>query len=264
MDAPHLLKKEWAHQDILRKLDVHYDDIWVYGPKDFWDPLTGLDVSPNLRARLLFTGFLRREVKDEPLDGDIPDNMLVVTAGGGGDGARLMAQVLAAYEHDPQLTHPMVMVLGPFMSAEERKELSTRAAANPHVRIVHFETHLLALMRRASAVVSMAGYNTFCEILSLDQRALFVPRYLPREEQLIRATRAAELGLGAMLHPDASDDPKLMAQALRDLPMRARPSQASQQVDMEGLERICDRIASHFAERSRHDVIPFSQRRDKA
>ena len=42
----------------------------------------------------------------------------------------------------------------------------------------------------------MGGYNTFCEILSFDKRALIVPRTAPRMEQIIRASpRAEELGL---------------------------------------------------------------------
>jgi predicted glycosyltransferase len=37
-----------------------YDSIWVYGPADFWDPLTGFEVPANVQARMVFTGFLER------------------------------------------------------------------------------------------------------------------------------------------------------------------------------------------------------------
>ncbi len=47
----------------------------------------------------------------------------------------------------------------------------------------------------------MAGYNTFCEILSLDKRAILVPRVKPRLEQFMRAQRAAALGLVRTLDP---------------------------------------------------------------
>jgi len=262
MDSPRLLEREWARNDLLTKIDRHYDGIWVYGPEDFWDPFTDLPASAALRSRRLFTGFLRRKVRDTAPDIAWPDNMLVVTAGGGGDGSQLMAQALAAYEHDSTLTHPLVLVLGPFMATDERKDISQKAGHNPHARVIDFEAHLLSLMRAASGVVSMAGYNTFCEILSLDQRALFVPRVAPREEQLIRATRANALGLGAVLHPDAANDPGLLAAALHELPTRPRPSEALKAVDMGGLERICDRIASYFSDRSQQAVASLKQRRD--
>jgi predicted glycosyltransferase len=86
----------------------------------------------------------------------------------------------------------------------------------------------------------MGGYNTFCEILSFDKRALLVPRCRPRREQVIRATRAAELGLVNMIDPNAADDPRLMARALRQLPKRPLPSAHGAQVDLNGLDAIGD------------------------
>ena len=72
-------------------------------------------------------------------------------------------------------------------------------------------------MARAAGVVAMGGYNTFCEILSFDKPALIVPRTAPRLEQFIRAARAAELGLVAMLPEERGRDPQVMAAALRRL-----------------------------------------------
>ena len=57
-------------------------------------------------------------------------------------------------------------------------------------------------MERAAGVVAMGGYNTFCEILSFDKKALIVPRTRPRLEQFIRAARAA----GARPGRDAAED----------------------------------------------------------
>ena len=54
-------------------------------------------------------------------------------------------------------------------------------------------------MDKAAAIVAMGGYNTFCEILSFDKRALIVPRTRPRLEQYIRAIEAERLGLVRML-----------------------------------------------------------------
>ena len=42
MDAPAMLDAEWRHERAMRKIGQFYDDIWVYGPPDFYDPLTGL------------------------------------------------------------------------------------------------------------------------------------------------------------------------------------------------------------------------------
>ena len=60
MDAPDLLDAEWKRNDVLRKIGMLYDMIWVYGPPEFYDPLTGLDVPANVRAKMKFVGFLQR------------------------------------------------------------------------------------------------------------------------------------------------------------------------------------------------------------
>ena len=86
-------------------------------------------------------------------------------------------------------------------------------------------------MERAVGVVAMAGYNTFCEILSLDKRAILVPRTKPREEQLLRALRAAELGLVRTLDPRGAHDPDVMAAALRGLADQPLPSSRGAQTD---------------------------------
>ena len=248
MDAPRLLAPEWARSDTLRKMDELYDKVWVYGPPDFHDPLTGLDVPAALRRRVTWTGWLRREVPGpSPIYGAAPvAGGLLVTAGGGGDGERIMHQVLAALERNPDLIGPVEMVLGPFMKAEERDAVHRRAAALPALRLVDFDNRMEARIAAAAGVVSMGGYNTFCEILSLDKRALIIPRVRPREEQLIRARRAERLGLIDMLMPEEADDPAVMARALRALAVRPRPSQTAYGCPLDGLDRIADEV---------HDII---------
>jgi predicted glycosyltransferase len=90
---------------------------------------------------------------------------------------------------------------------------------------VVFDAYLETLMVRAAGVVAMGGYNTFCEILSFDKRAVIVPRRVPRMEQHIRASRARDLGLCAMLDDDGGRDPAAMATALRHLPQQRLPSE---------------------------------------
>ena len=97
----------------------------------------------------------------------------------------------------------------------------------------------------------MGGYNTYCEILSFDKPALIVPRVRPREEQLIRARRAAELGLVEMLLPEEAEDALRLAEALKSLPDRPRPSQSNPDLRLEGLVHISEIVGDWLDQRSR-------------
>ncbi len=239
MDAPRLLDAEWKRNDVMGKIDRTYDHIWVYGPPDFYDPLTGLDVPQSVRDRMEFVGFLQRRSAQEKLSEQRRDSdYLLVTTGGGGDGADLIEDVLNAYLHDPSLDQKALVVLGPYMPSEQRAEFLRKGQSIPQVEVIEFDTRMEELIAGSIGVVAMGGYNTYCEILSFDKPALIVPRTTPREEQLLRATRAAELGMIEMLLPEEAADPARMAAALRALPSRVRPSVACPGLHLEGLTNI--------------------------
>ncbi|MFD1327601.1 glycosyltransferase family protein [Mycoplana ramosa] len=239
MDAPHLLDAEWKRHDVMGKIARYYDKVWVYGPPDFYDPLIGLDVPPVVRARMNFVGFLQRSVSQAPaLEHRPQGDYILVTTGGGGDGAALIHDVLHAYKEDPDLTHKALIVLGPYMPAAQRQKLVRKGSKIPHVEVIEFDNRMEELIAGATAVVAMGGYNTYCEILSFDKPALVVPRVNPREEQMIRARRAAQLGLVQMLSPEESRLPKVLAEALKALPDRPPPSQTSKALRLEGLPHI--------------------------
>ncbi|MGI9394896.1 MAG: glycosyltransferase family protein [Boseongicola sp.] len=245
MDAPHLLDSEWKHSEIMQKIDKYYDSIWVYGPPDFYDPLVGLDVPAEVRSKMEFVGFLQRSVFKEEGAGHRPKgDYILVTTGGGGDGSDLIHDVIHAYQEDPTLTHPAVIVLGPFMSVNQRRKLIKKGGKIPHIRVIEFDNRMEELVAGASAVVAMGGYNTYCEILSFDKPALIVPRMRPREEQLIRARRAADLGLIDMLLPGEAADPLRLAAALKELPDRSPPSESKAALKLEGLPHISKLVAT--------------------
>ena len=241
LDAPHLLDAEWTRRDTMRKIGLFYDKIWVYGPPDFYDPLTGLDVPPAVRAKMNFVGFLQRSLSHEPVPDHRPKgDYILVTTGGGGDGADLVHNVIDAYREDPTLTHKALIMLGPYMPAKQRRKLVTKGEKVPYIEIREFDNRMEELIAGAKAVVSMGGYNTYCEIMSFDKPALIVPRTVPREEQLIRAQRASELGLIEMILPDEAENAKRFAAVLKALPDRAPPSKSSPDLRLEGLVHISE------------------------
>ena len=72
MDDPAQLAKEWERKNVVPALRDLYDEIWVYGLPQVNKPLTGIDVPPSVRHKMVYTGYLRREL---PLHGDVPHEM---------------------------------------------------------------------------------------------------------------------------------------------------------------------------------------------
>ncbi|MEC8773309.1 MAG: glycosyltransferase, partial [Pseudomonadota bacterium] len=229
MDEPTLLRREWKSGNLLPVLEDLYDEIWVYGHDGFWDPLAEMNVPASVREKMIYTGYLRRtvpKVTKLPPAVNLESPYLLITAGGGGDGDQMMDWVLRAYETRADLMRA-VLVLGPFMRPEMQTELRERASKLDSVEVLTFESHLELMMEKAAGIVAMGGYNTFCEILSLDKPALIMPRVAPRKEQLVRAERAAALGVARMFDPSLPDSTlEAFVAALRDLPRQAKPSSA--------------------------------------
>ena len=246
MDEPSLLFKEWERKQVLPALEHLYDEIWVYGLERFANPLAGVRCPASVRRKIVYTGYLRRalpnltEAPTIPLGGE---PYLLVTVGGGDDGMSAIDWVLSAYEHDPDIPLGAVVVLGPFMPAAMQRQFRERAKRVGKMEVVTFDAHLEVLIDGAVGVVAMAGYNTFCEILSLDKRAILIPRVKPRREQLLRARRAAALGLVRMLDPEGAHDPAVMASALRGLASQPLPSERGAGQMLDGLPLITDLVA---------------------
>ncbi|UZF90466.1 glycosyltransferase family protein [Bosea sp. NBC_00550] len=267
LDDPATLLEEWRHSGALEALDTIYDDIFVYGLEDIYQPLAGLPHQDRFAEKTRYLGYLKRAVPSPMPPNRYPritkQPFILVTPGGGGDGAGVIDWVISAYEADPTIALPALIVFGPFMSREKRKDFAERIARNPKLEGLGFEPRLELLMNRAHCVVAMGGYNTFCEILSFDKPALIVPRVKPRLEQAIRAQRADELSLIEMLCDpsqtgEGERDPLVMAAALHALPKRQPPSQAFVPDLLEGLPALSRALADDLSQQVRGRALAQS------
>ena len=264
MDDPDLLVPEWERKKVLPALSNLYDDIWVYGLPQICDPLEGVALPKSVRKKLTYTGYLRRSLPHIPLPPTpfqkIEGPYLLVTTGGGGDGEVVIDWVLRAYEQDKAMPLPALLVLGPFMQSERQLEFIARAQNLKKVEAITFDAQMETLMARAAGVVAMGGYNTFCEILSFDKRALIIPRTKPRMEQYIRAARGQELGLCRVLVEDDVKDPRAMATALRHLPQQQLPSQVVVPGLLDGQLNV-ERLVNKWLARGRRPQLTVARRR---
>ena len=101
-----------------------------------------------------------------------------------------------------------------------------------------FDPDLASRYASADVVVSMAGYNTVCELLSSAMRAVLVPRSTPVAEQLLRARLLAARGLFDVIEPGELLPDRLINGVLAAL--RRPPTNVP--IDLDGLPRIQRRV----------------------
>ncbi len=246
LDDAEALDQEWARKNVGPALADLYDEVWIYGVREIFDPLAGIALPPGLPERTRYTGYLRRDTaaigRGQPRFALPAEPYVLITTGGGGDGEGLIDWALSAYEHFGDSLPQAVFMLGPFMDPAAQERFLDRAAAVPEITAAVFDAEMERIVERAAGVVAMGGYNTFCEILSFDKPAVIVPREKPRREQWIRAARAQELGLARMLEDPAEHgghrDIAVMAEAIRTVSSQPPPSAALKPGMMDGLDEV--------------------------
>ena len=247
MDDVDLLSEEWERKNVLPALSKFYDEIWTYGHPDIYDPLTGLELTSDIREKTKFTGYLRRASPESAAPTlQVPFNQepyILVTPGGGGDGVEMVDWVMKAYEARDIPLFPAMIVLGPFMPVNAQADFLARAEVLRDVEIIRFTPNIESFFENAVAVVAMGGYNTFCEVLSFDKPTLMVPRVEPRREQSIRAAQAEKAKLLSVLPIEMYPETAAISNVLAELPNQTPPSKAGYNGLMNGLDSINQRVS---------------------
>ena len=92
-------------------------------------------------------------------------------------------------------------VTGPLMADDAHAEIASLAEAH-HVDVHRVLPELRNTIAEADCVVSMAGYNTVCDIMSYGRRSILVPRARPSREQSLRAERLRACGIANVIQAD--------------------------------------------------------------
>jgi predicted glycosyltransferase len=250
MDSPQSTIEEWRKKDIYQVLDELYSEIWVYGNQQLYDPIKEYAIPPQVAAKIHFTGYIPRKMvppEKRPqlrrtMNIGAKDKLVVVTAGGGGDGYKVIDTYLAMLEHGG-VDFKSMIVAGPLMGEAHYDQLAKRAH-KLRVRICKFHRKMEKVISAADCVVSMGGYNTLCEIISAGRPSLILPRSTPREEQAIRARIFAEHGLLEYIPWEEVDGERMLAKIRLLLDQSASYEQQLQHFAMTAFEVIAGRITT--------------------
>ncbi len=239
LDEPGAVVRAWTDQGIYSLLGDVYDQIVVYGSSELFDVGVEYRLPEPLAARLFYAGYIApgaapdapsAPVGDAP-GADAPEPYLLATAGGGGDGVAVLA---AAMDAGASLRLATKVVAGPLIDDEAFAGLLARAERTPGVELVKFHPHLQQAMAGAAAVITMGGYNSLCEAISVGVPTVVVPRSQPRLEQTIRARLFAHRGLVSMVQAG----PDLGERVARTVGAAIGRAPSGRSIDMNGLERL--------------------------
>ena len=243
LDEEEAIRKEWQAAGAGPALLELYDEIWLFGDQA---SATYKMIPAELQDRTVICGLLGERDMHPPVrlvEPGIPRLeppstalRILVTGGGGGDAGVLVETYIAALRAFRPNAQSRI-VLGPEFP-RERVPIGTDLAAFG-VTLVNFEMDMRRAIREADVVISMAGYNTICEILAAGRRMVLVPRVWPRREQWIRARSLASSGQAEVIHPNALTPASLWGAVERTL---RRP--APDPLPQDGGHRVSQRVAA--------------------
>lgn len=241
LDEPSVVQRQWLTPQNVEAIDALFDAVWVYGDPRVYDMQHIYQLPPQIASKLTYTGYIHRRPALDKVDQATADwlhriaagrNIVACMVGGGEDGGPLAHAFAEA--HFPEQT-VAVIVTGPFMPSDEKRDLMARAARRENMYVVDFLAEADLLIERADQVVAMGGYNTVCSLVARQKNALLVPRVVPRSEQYIRARRLEQLGLVDVLQPE-NLSPEALSRWIAG--RRAGPSVDREPINLDGLKNI--------------------------
>lgn len=223
---------------MLALCDAFFDLVLVHADPKLVRFEASFPRAAELRAPLAYTGYV---VEPFALPAPATRDEILVTAGGGAVGGRLLRTALATRRLVGVEGRSWRLVLGTNLAASEALDLQ-RQASGEMIIDRHHES-LVPYLARAAVSVSQAGYNTVAECLATGAPMVLVPFGSEGEdEQSRRAERLARLGLASVV-PEAALTPDALAAAIRTMLARERPAVA---IDLDGAAetvRLLERAA---------------------
>ncbi len=233
LDDPEVIRRVWGDLGAYDYL-ANYEAVLIYGNRDMYDAASAYDISPHAR-QVVYCDYVTKADSEVSADGD--KRFVLLTGGGGADAYPLVRTFIESFlllARDGDLGARVLP--GPNMSCADLQSLIDQADPSS-VEVADGYRDARPWISSASAIVSMAGYNSLCEALQVRAKALIVPRQGPSAEQRMRTKIFARLGLVASLDPDELTV-EALAQALRLLLDEGTVPDPANIPPLDGAERV--------------------------
>ena len=248
LDNPESTIRVWKKNSYFKIIERFYDLVLVVGTSEVFNVSKEYRFPEAVSRKVRFCGYIarehglkQRETIRRELGIGTEDSLVLVTPGGGQDGYRLLETYISGLDFLPHGVKSLV-ISGPEMPKDQSVFLSEAMLRFRSLKVLEFTEDMMSYMDAADLVISMGGYNTLCEILTLRKRAIVVPRVKPVEEQAIRAERMAQLNLFRTIHPDQLSPHKLASILVEEL--QDKTKRTFNALDMGALPRIATLLGS--------------------
>jgi predicted glycosyltransferase len=198
-------------EETLQLINRHYNRVWAHGDPRFAPLDASYGLTPKLGLRLHYTGYIAPAAPAPR-----PRHGVIVSAGGGAVGLRLLQAAIAAHRAGLLPNRPWTLITGPNLPQVDFDRLQG-SLHSPELQLVRFCSDFISRLAGAELSISQAGYNTVMDLLVSQVPAVLVPYIGSGEtEQTSRARQLADVGRVSI-----ADEAGLCAQSLSQAAQRA-------------------------------------------
>nr|WP_067296526.1 glycosyltransferase [Marinobacterium profundum] len=191
-------------EETLQLINRHYSRVWAHGDPHFAPLDASYGLTPQLSPRLHYTGYIAPAAPAPR-----PRRGVIVSAGGGAVGLRLLQAAIEAHRAGLLPNRPWTLIAGPNLPQADFDQLQ-QSLHSSELELVRFCSDFISRLAGAELSISQAGYNTVMDLLVSQVPAVVVPYIGSGEtEQISRARQLAEAGRVSI-----ADETGLCAQSL--------------------------------------------------
>ncbi len=196
-------------------LNRHFDGLLIHSDQKVVSLADSFTAYHRIAIPIHYTGFVAVAPRPRPHH---PDPVVVVSAGGGIAGRRLVETAVGASTSIKAATgFSTVVITGPNGAA-------IKPPSGAPCDVISFARDFPDLLARSALSISQCGYNTATDVLATGVPAVFVPFETAKEdEQIRRADLLARQGRSITLRESALTPEALTLAALQALKQSARP-----------------------------------------
>ena len=239
------LKSLERREAALALVERYFDRVLVHGDEKIVAFEGSFPEARRIGQRIVHTGYVVAAAPQ--VLSNAGRDEVVVSAGGGAVGARLLEAAIGAKNLSSLRDRTWRLLAGANLPEVDFRRLGVLAARDGAIVLERARADFTTLLANCALSVSQAGYNTLLETVRAGARAVAVPFSGGHEtEQAQRARCFAERGLLEVVD-EAELSPQVLAAAIERAARRGQPAPGA--VDLDGARRSAALLAALVAER---------------